>query len=212
MLVLDASGSMGEVIPATGRSRIEEVNRGLVLLRQELAADPTAVQRVQLGIVGVGGPTADAGLLMGWTDVAQFQPPNLTSGGRTPLGKAMRLALQYTNAHKQTLRSNGINYTRPWLMIISDGLPTDEPAEWQKAVAECRAAEAAGQCVIYPIGVADAQLPVLQQLSSTPALRLAEAHFRECFQWLASSLSSVSRSRPGEHVQLAAVNPWAIVG
>lgn len=211
MLVLDASGSMDEKVRATGRTRIDELNQGLQVLRQELASDETAALRVQLAIVCVGGPAGDADLLMDWTDANQFQPPVLRAGNQTPLGQGMRLALQYVEQQKQTLKRHGIGYTRPWIMVISDGEPTDDPALWQAVTRECRAAEAAKRCVVYPIGVADANLQVLQQLSGTPALRMADARFREYFVWLSSSLSSMSRSRPGDNVQLAAVNPWAMI-
>lgn len=211
MLVLDASGSMDEIVPATGRKRIDELNQGLALLQQELLNDDTAAQRVQLAIVCVGGPAGDADLLMDWTDAMQFQPPKLAAGGLTPLGQGMRLALQHVDQQKKLLKSMGIGYTRPWVMVISDGEPTDDPQVWQAVTQECRAAEDSKQCVIYPIGVADANMAALQQLSSTPALKMAEARFREYFQWLSSSLSSMSRSRPGEQVQLAAPNPWTVV-
>ena len=45
-------------------------------------------------------------------------------------------------------------------------------------------------------------MAAMQQLSSTPALKMAEARFREYFQWLSSSLSSMSRSKPRDQVQL----------
>lgn len=212
LLVLDASGSMDEIVEATGRPRIEELNNGLALLQQELINDETASQRVQLAIVCVGGPAGDADLLMDWTDAMQFQPPRLFPGGLTPLGQGLRLALHYVEQQKQTLKQFGIGYTRPWIMVISDGDPTDDPATWQAVTQECRAAELAKKCVIYPIGIADANLAVLQQISATPALKMSEAKFREYFQWLSSSLSSMSRSRPGDNVQFAAVNPWAMVG
>ena len=212
ILVLDASGSMDEIIPETGRTRIQELNDGLALLQQELANDETAALRVQLAIVCVGGPAGDADLLMDWTDAMQFVAPRLSAGGLTPLGQGLRLALQYIEEQKQTLKQYAIGYTRPWIMVISDGEPTDDPATWQSVTRECRAAEEKKRCVIYPIGVADANLAVLQQISSTPALRMSESKFREYFMWLSSSLSSMSRSRPGDNVQLAAVNPWAVVG
>jgi uncharacterized protein YegL len=203
---------MDEKVAATGRSRIDELNQGLTVLQRELLADATAAQRVQLAIVRVGGLKDDADLLMDWTDASAFQPPRLEALGRTPLAKGMRLALQTVASHKQTLQRNGVGYTRPWIMIISDGVPTDEIEDWLAVAQECRAAEASRHCVIFPIGVADANLPALQQLSSTPALQLSEARFKECFQWLSSSLQSVSRSRPGEQVQLGATNPWSTVG
>lgn len=210
MLVVDASGSMDEIVAATGRKRIEELNDGLAILQQELMADDTASQRVQLAIVCVGGPAGEADLLMDWTDAYQFQAPRLFAGGQTPLGQGMRLALQYVEQQKRQLQVNGIGYTRPWIMVISDGEPTDDPGVWQSVTQECRAAEAAKRCVIYPIGVADANMNAMQQLSSTPALKLSEAKFREYFQWLSKSLTEMGKSKPGDQVQLPAPSPWMV--
>lgn len=212
VLVLDASGSMDEIVPSTGRTRIDELNAGLAHLRQELMRDETAAQRVQLAIVCVGGPAGHADVLMDWTDALHFAPPRLSPGGQTPLAAGMRIALQQVEQQKRVLQQNGVGYTRPWIIVISDGEPSDDPSLWQAVTAECRAAEDKRRCVIFPIGVADGNMPVLQQLSSTPALKMSEARFRECFQWLSASLSSLSRSRPGQQVQLGPVNPWAMVG
>lgn len=211
LLVLDASGSMNEPIGRSRSKRIDELNDGLALLQQELQSDETAALRVQLAIVCVGGPAGQADLLMDWTDAADFQAPRLVAGGMTPLGQGMRLALQTIEDQKRQLQAAGVGYTRPWIMVISDGEPTDDPALWQAVTHECRDAESARRCIIYPIGVADANMPALQQLSATPALKMAEARFREYFQWLSSSLSSMSRSRPGEQVQLPAPSPWTMV-
>ena len=211
MLVLDASGSMDQVVAGTGRTRIEEVNQGLLTLQQELLGDDTAAQRVQLAIVGVGGPAGGADLLLDWTDAAQFEPPRLRAGGMTPLAQGMRLALQHVEEHKRRLKANGVAYTRPWIMIISDGAPTDEPGLWEAVRQECRAAEADTRCLIYPIGVADANMKALEELSTTPALKLHEAKFREYFRWLSSSLQSVSNSRPNALVQLQPTSQWTSV-
>lgn len=209
MLVLDASGSMASKA-ATGLRRIDEVNRGLALLKEELCRDETACMRVQLAIVAVGGSADDAELMLGWTDVLDFDPPALEARGQTPLGHGMRLALHHVEQHKLTLRQNGISYTRPWIMVISDGEPTDSKAVWQGVVDECRQAQAKKRCVIFPIGVEDAKLDVLQQLSTTRAARLSATDFRKYFQWLSASLQTVSRSSSGESVALPATDPWAV--
>lgn len=210
MLVLDASGSMSGTIAGSQRTRIDELNQGLVLLQQALIDDETAAMRVQVSIVCVGGPSNDAELLLNWTDAVHFNPPTLCAGGATPLGHGMRLALHHVEQHKLMLKQLGVGYTRPWIMVISDGEPTDQPAVWQGVVEECKAAQANKSCVIFPIGVEDAKLEVLQQLSSTRAARLHSAHFREYFQWLSASLSSVSRSQSGDSVALPATDPWAV--
>lgn len=209
MLVLDTSGSMNTRGPA-GRRRIDELNDGLKMLHTELLSDRTAALRVQLAVVRVGGQADDSQLLMEWTDVKDFVPPDLDASGLTPLGHGMRLALHHVDRHKVLLRQNGISYTRPWIMVISDGEPSDPPAVWQAVVQECRAAEAARRCAIFPIGVEDANGAVLQQLSATRVARLSTAKFQQYFQWLSNSLEKLSHSRPGESVVLPPTDSWAV--
>jgi uncharacterized protein YegL len=210
MLVLDASGSMSDTIAGAGRTRIDELNQGLRLLQDALVEDDTAAARVQVAIICVGGPSNDAELLLDWTDAAHFEAPTLRAGGATPLAHGMRLALHHVEQHKLMLKQLGVGYTRPWIMVMSDGEPTDSAAAWRGVVEECKAAQASKSCVIFPIGVEDARLDVLQQLSTTRAARLKSTHFREYFQWLSASLSSVSRSQSGDSVALPATDPWAV--
>ena len=61
VLVLDASGSMSSPT-SSGKSRIDELNEGIAVLESELRADDTALVRVQLGIVAVGGPSNTAAI------------------------------------------------------------------------------------------------------------------------------------------------------
>ena len=211
VLVLDASGSM-TTQTSSGNTRMEELNAGIAALESELRADDTALVRVQLGIVIVGGPTNDAEVLMDWTDATQFTAFPLTAGGATPLGKGVCLALQMIEQGKQNLRSSGISYTRPWMMVISDGEPTDTSQEWSVAIAASREAEIRKQVEIFCIGVEGANLARLGELGTKPPLTLAGMKFRELFVWLSASLSAASRSRPGDTLQLPSTDPWRNVG
>lgn len=211
VLVLDASGSMS-FQTSSGRTRMEELNAGIAALESELKADDTALVRVQLGIVIVGGPTNDAEILMDWTDAIQFSAFPLTADGATPLGKGVRIGLQMIEQGKQYLRASGVSYTRPWMMIISDGTPTDAPQDWAVAVAEAREAEARKQAEIFCIGVEGADLAKLGELGTKPPLTLSGMRFRELFVWLSASLSAASRSRPGDTLQLPSTDPWRNVG
>ena len=98
----------------------------------------------------------------------------------------------------------------PWVMVISDGDPSDSPEAWEAIAEECRAAEADKRCVIFPIGVEGARLEKIQMLSTARAAHLSSTHFREYFQWLSASLNKVSRSRSGDSVVLPSTDPWAV--
>lgn len=211
VLVLDASGSMDTQGP-TGKTRIEALNEGVRALEQHLRADDTAIARVQLAIVSVGGPANDADVMMDWTDARSFQAFPIVAGGSTPLGKGVQIALQLVEQCKQDLRAAGISYTRPWMMIISDGEPTDDANVWAAAARECRAAEAAKKVEVFSIGVAGANLQTMSDLSVRPPLQLDGIKFNELFVWLSASLSAASRSRPGASISLPSADVWRNVG
>lgn len=211
ILVLDASGSMGTTGP-NGKTRIEALNEGVQTLEKHLREDDTAITRVQLAIISVGGPANVADVMMDWTDASTFQAFPLKTGGATPLGRGMQLALELIEQGKQNLRSAGISYTRPWIIVISDGEPTDDSSVWASAAKECKSAEASKKVEIFAIGVEGANLQKLGELSSKPPLMLDGVKFNELFVWLSSSLSAASRSRPGDTLQLPPTDVWRNVG
>jgi uncharacterized protein YegL len=211
VLVLDTSGSM-ETVGPSGKTRIQALNEGIMALAQSLRDDDTALTRVQLAIVSVGGPINDADIMMDWTDAINFQAFPLRADGLTPLGKGVQLGLNLIEQGKQNLRATGISYTRPWMMVISDGAPTDDDAVWTAAVHDSIAAEAARKAEVFCIGVEGANLPILGELSSKPPLMLDGLKFKELFVWLSSSLSAASRSRPGDTLSLPSTDVWRNVG
>lgn len=211
VLVLDASGSM-DTLGANGKKRIDALNEGVRTLEKSLREDDAAITRVQLAIVSVGGPNNDADILMDWTDVINFQSFPLKSGGSTPLGRGIQIALDLIEQGKRDLGAAGINYTRPWMMVISDGEPTDGGNLWATAARECREAEASKKVEVFAIGVEGASLQKLGELSIKPPLMLDGIKFEELFLWLSSSLSAASRSRPGDSIQLPSTDVWRNVG
>ena len=211
VLVLDASGSM-EAPGGEGKTRIEALNEGIKTLEEHLKADDTALARVQLAIVSVGGPGNDSDVMMDWTDAVNFNAFKLRSGGTTPLGQGILIGLDLIEQGKKNLSSAGISYTRPWMMIITDGEPTDSSDLWRSAVKCSRAAEASKKVEIFAIGVEGANMNSLAEISEKPPLSLGGIKFNELFVWLSTSLSAASRSRPGEFLHLPSTDPWRNVG
>jgi uncharacterized protein YegL len=193
---------------SSGRTRIEELNKGIEALQTELQNDDTASVRVQIGIVTVGGPAGDADIMLDWTDAVNFSAFPIRADHSTPLGAGVSIALQMIEQGKQNMRAAGISYTRPWMMIISDGDPTDPDDVWNMAVRECKDAEMSKKVEVFCIGVEGANLAKLAQLSARPPLMLAGMKFKELFVWLSSSLSAASRSRPGDKLTLPPTDPF----
>ncbi|MFC4452330.1 vWA domain-containing protein [Deinococcus sonorensis] len=196
LLLLDNSGSMsGE--------KIRQLNEGLRDFQRDLASDSLAAKRCEIAIVSFG-PVRE---VLGFTSAEHFQAPQLKAEGSTPLGEAVKRGLELLRQRKETIRQNGIGLYRPWVFLITDGAPTDA---WQSAAAEVQRGEAAKSFAFFSVGVAGADMKMLEQLNPARApLALSGVRFRELFQWLSASLKSVSQSTPGDAVALASPKGWA---
>jgi uncharacterized protein YegL len=64
--------------------------------------------------------------------------------------------------------------------------------------------------MFFAVGVEGANLEILAKISKRDPLRLRGLRFRDLFAWLSNSLSSVSRSNPGDNVTFE--NPVAPEG
>jgi uncharacterized protein YegL len=211
VLVLDASYSMSSV-HSNGRRAIDELNEGIRTFVQTLQDDPTALTRVQVAVVVVGGPRNDASLFLDWTDASELEPFELTAGGNTPLGEGMLIAFSTIDDLKSQLRDSGVSYTRPWIFVISDGEPTSPRSVWNDAVKRCEQALQDKHALINSVAVEGADLRRLEELCGYPPRQLTDLNFKEFFVWLTGSLSIVSRSRPGDRINLPSTDPWANVG
>src|SRR5271169_4676286 len=200
VLVLDCSGSMQE------ENKIQLLNEGLAALAADLRADPIAARCGRVLVISFGGD-ANVEIMGDWTDAMDFKPPELMAGGLTPLGAAMRCALDEVESQKSEMRTAGVSYKRPIILLLSDGEPTDE---WRQVAAECKNAESSHKVNVMPIGIGgQANRQILGAFSNKGALNLSGLKFKELFIWLSRSIRAISRAPAGGAVQLNPVDSWA---
>jgi uncharacterized protein YegL len=182
ILVLDTSGSMqGEPI--------NELNQGVVQFIEEVKGDELAQYSVEIGVV-TAGPDVHPQLQI--TPAHLIESANsFEAAGGTPLGEAVNMALNMLDARKAEYKNKGVPYYQPWLVIISDGAPTDP---WQSAAARAQSMANDRKLVAMPVGVSGADLNILSQFSNRPAKALAGLKFKEFFSWLSASMARVSVS------------------
>jgi uncharacterized protein YegL len=190
VLVVDTSASMNG-------PRISELNAGLKLYKEELLADPLAAKRVEVGIVTFGG---EVNRVVDFVTAATFNPPALQAKGATPMGEAINLALDMVDQRKKKYREHGIAYYRPWIFLITDGEPTDQ---WKAAAKRVHTGEQQKAVCFFAVGVAGANMKILEEICVRKPLLLQGLKFRELFSWLSNSQQAVSRSSPGDEVPLS---------
>ncbi|MBN3924254.1 VWA domain-containing protein [Nostoc sp. NMS4] len=194
ILLLDTSGSM------SGQP-IQELNRGLAAFKQDVQKDSQASLSVEVAMITFG-PIVK--LTQDFVTIDQFTPPTLEVGGVTPMGAAIEYALDFLENRKQTYKDNGILYYRPWVFLITDGTPTDS---WNSAAQRLREAEAQSRLSFFAVGVKDADMNILKQISppERPPVTLNGLDFRELFVWLSASIKRVSSGKVGQAVALPAM-------
>jgi uncharacterized protein YegL len=190
ILLLDTSGSM------LGQP-IEELNGGLAAFKQDVLKDTQASLCVEVAIVAFG----PVRLAQDFVTIDNFTPPKLEANGVTPMGEAIEFALNLLEKRKQTYKDNGVLYYRPWVFLITDGVPTDH---WQSAAQRVREAEAQRRLLFFGVGVQGANINLLKQIAppERPPVMLNGLDFRDLFVWLSTSMKRVSTSKIGEAIAL----------
>jgi len=206
-LLLDTSSSMA------GRP-IEALNDGFVSFIREVMADECARFAVELAVVTFGGGATIAQPFtpMAGADLDRSRLPVFTASGDTPMGAALTAALAMLEERKRFYRDHGIPYYQPWMVLLTDGAPTDEVAEASRTVHRLCADR---KLVFFGVGVGDgANMDRLGAICppNRPPRRLQGLRFAEFFQWLSRSMASVSRSAgPDARVALPPADGWAAI-
>ena len=93
----------------------------------------------------------------------------------------------------------GVDYWRPWVFLLTDGVPTDNDL-YQDAQQRLQDALNNKKINFFPMGIgsgADTQtLKKYTKNGSGMVLKASKENFQEAFVWLSSSMSVISNSDP----------------
>ncbi|TVR13125.1 MAG: VWA domain-containing protein [Planctomycetota bacterium] len=184
LLLLDTSFSMRE------EGRIEALQEGIRMFRDEVAGDNLASLRIEVSVVTFGEKSEQ---VTPFTPILDFEPPVIKASGTTPMGSAISLGLASLEERKAAYRESGILYYRPWVFLITDGEPTDQ---WKEAAQQVHQGEKDGKFLFYAVGVKSANFTRLAEIAppNRGPLQLKGIAFKEMFQWLSASVKAVSTS------------------
>ena len=195
VLLLDTSISMGGM-------PIMQLNEGVRTFKRELEQDPLAKKRVEVAVITFGPVTVEAD----FHTVPNFIPRELETTGDTPMGEAINLAIDMVARRKKEYKENGVSYYKPWIILITDGAPTDNYAQAAMRVKE---GEAGKSFAFFAIGVEGASMEILKEISARAPIKLKGLMFREFFMWLSASMKMVSSKNPGNTINLLPPSGWS---
>lgn len=193
-LLLDCSGSMmGEPI--------EAVRQGVKALLSELRSDPQALETAYLSVITFN---SSAKQITPLTELMQFKEPEITAGGATALGGALRVLMDcIQNEVKKSTETQKGDW-RPLVFILTDGAPTDIE-EFRKAVQDIKSVKTAN--IIACAAGANADTTYLKQITESVLMMnsLSAGDMAQFFTWVSGSIKMSSKSldaAPGAGIEL----------
>ena len=193
VLLLDTSGSMAGM-------PIDELNKALIQLKEEILIDPMLSNRLEVGIVAFDDDARverPIDLISTDTDL-----PILNVGGVTNLVAGMNKAMELVLERKNFYKSNGEQYFRPIIVLFSDVAPSNTPEEIEQLDQTIQKLSDEKRFIFLPFGVDGADMQLLAKLAAqTTDERLknkADVHimkdtskFADVFKFVSASISEV---------------------
>ncbi|MBK5399433.1 VWA domain-containing protein [Pseudomonas sp. TH39(2020)] len=201
-LVLDVSGSMDG-------APIAELQAGVKMFFDAIRDDEVAQYAAEICIVTFGGT---AQKVLDFSSIGRQDVPPLVASGMTPMGHAVGIALDLLEARKADYQRAGVDYFQPWMVLMTDGEPTDDIEEVATRVSNLINQR---KLTVFPIAIGEAaNVQSLARFSpKLPPLRLQGLRFNEFFDWLSRSVSQASASTPGDEIKLdvKGIEAWATI-
>ncbi|MCL2488944.1 MAG: VWA domain-containing protein [Oscillospiraceae bacterium] len=191
VLLVDTSGSMaGEPI----RSLNDSLNR----FKSQTSLDQTAQRRVDIAIVSFGSAAA---VVQDFTPISLMTPITLKAAGATAMGAGINLAVDMVKERNQFYNAMGTPCFKPWIFMITDGIPTDDIDSAVERVQTEERKGAHGRLKFWSLAVGNADTQILRRFSER-VMQLDDMEFAGIFNWLSESMVAISVSRVGDVVNL----------
>jgi len=204
VLLLDTSGSMAG-------TPIDELNKALIKIKEDILNDTMLSNRLEVGIVAFDDDARverPIDLISPDTDL-----PILNIGGVTNLVAGMNKAIELVTDRKNFYKSNGEQYYRPFIVLFTDGAPTNTPEEIEQLDQTIQKLSDEKRFIFLPFGVDGADMQLLAKLAAqTDDQRLKNtgtafmmkdvSKFAEVFQFVSASISGIMEKGGTQAVQL----------
>ena len=187
--LVDTSGSMkGE--------KIKQLNEALQSFRPAVCEDPLSAKRVDVCVIEFN---TSVNIVTPFCPITKFNPPILNAGGGTCMGAGIRFALETIHEQVQRYHNSGVECYKPFVLMITDGIPTDDIYGLDSIIAQREKSGRYGHLRFHAFGVKGANMDLLLSLTHR-TLAINNNAFGEIFNWASRSMQVISNSTPGQNI------------
>lgn len=184
IILADVSGSMSV------DGKIETLDRAVSEMLDAFSEEDDSRAKIHVAVITFGGNEAKLHQPLQPASETQWKP--LAASGRTPMGNAFEMASAMLEDRNQ-IPSRAY---RPTLILVSDGIPTDE---WKSPLQRLLTSERSSKADRFALGIGDdADKEMLQVFLDNSEKSVFEAHearkIRDFFRWVTMSVTSRTRS------------------
>lgn len=184
-ILVDTSGSMaGE--------KIKELNEALRDFRAVVCEDPVSARRVDVCVIEFN---TDVRIVTPFCPIQQFNAPTLNSSGGTSMGMGIRYAMEAVHSQVSKYHAAGVECFKPFVLMITDGYPTDDVIGVEQLIAAREAEGRYGHLRFHAFGVQGADMDLLARLTKR-VMAIDKNAFSDIFNWASRSMQVISHSRP----------------
>ena len=184
IVLADVSGSM------SANGKIDALNDAVSEMIANFAEEDDSRAEIHVGVIAFGG--AGASLHKHLRPAGETQWESMQASGRTPMGEAFALVRSMIE-DRNTIPSRAY---RPTVVLVSDGVPTDD---WRGPLKQLLESERASKATRFAMAIgADADHETLTAFLANDEGRVFEAHeareIKNFFRWVTMSVTTRSRS------------------
>ena len=174
-----------------GTTLMDKIHEGLKNFYDAILDDDMACDSCESAIVTFNDK---AKLYEGFSSVEEKSVPNFSSliGGNTNVSPAIRMALDLLSKQKELYKNNKISYFQPWLVLFTDGLPTDDVSVIKRELMQMQDDD---KLSVYTMALSNDPelLNALRGFSKKQPIRCADPKdIQRFFEFLAKSVSVVA--------------------
>jgi uncharacterized protein YegL len=189
VLLLDTSDSMND------GGKIQSLNDAVKRLFREAPEDDLTRNRLDVCVIEFNSIVEE---ILPFSPIGEVEPGTLVARGLTHMGEAIQMAVDKVRQRTTEYWRAGTPTYKPWVFMITDGLPCGEDdSAVPNAIVRVKSERAKNVLKFITLAVDGADDTLLKELSDH-VVRLKGHDFRGMLDWVNKSMAEITHSMVGE--------------